>query len=84
MELDDVTHERADRRERDAFVDGVLEAAGLPVVRVKAKAGYGEVPVAVKTAERMPNAEWGMGQWIPALRLGGNAAWPVGGRNRTR
>lgn len=40
IELDDASHERADRRARDAFVDRVLEAAGLPVLHVPAREGY--------------------------------------------
>src|SRR5262249_53316959 len=34
VELDDRSHERGDRRERDAFVDSVLASAGVPIVRV--------------------------------------------------
>jgi hypothetical protein len=40
IELDDASHERLDRQRRDAFVDAVLEGAGLPVLRVAAKRGY--------------------------------------------
>lgn len=41
VELDDATHERADRRARDEFVEGALKAAGLPLVRVRARGnGY--------------------------------------------
>jgi hypothetical protein len=40
IELDDRSHERHDRQERDVFVDGVFAAANLPLVRVQAKRGY--------------------------------------------
>lgn len=35
IELDDASHERADRIARDQFVDQVFEAAGLPLLHVK-------------------------------------------------
>lgn len=35
VELDDKTHERKDRRARDAFLEGALTAAGVPLIRVK-------------------------------------------------
>src|SRR5688500_7169560 len=40
IELDDRSHERPDRRERDAFVDQALQAARIPVVRFPAAAQY--------------------------------------------
>jgi hypothetical protein len=40
IELDDSSHQREDRRARDAFVDGVLSAAGLPILHVAAKQSY--------------------------------------------
>jgi len=40
MELDDRSHQRADRQERDAFVDQVFAAAGLPLHRVRMQRGY--------------------------------------------
>jgi hypothetical protein len=40
VELDDRSHEREDRRERDAFVDGALKAAGIPVFHIPARRGY--------------------------------------------
>ena len=40
IELDDRSHRRADRQERDAFVDRALEAAGIPIVRVAAAGQY--------------------------------------------
>jgi len=40
IELDDKSHSRQDRRERDDFVDGVLESCGLPLLRVPARRAY--------------------------------------------
>jgi hypothetical protein len=40
VELDDASHQRRDRVERDAFVDGLFSAAGLPLLHVKAARGY--------------------------------------------
>lgn len=40
VELDDSSHQRKDRQERDGFVDGALEAAGVRMVRVKWGRGY--------------------------------------------
>lgn len=40
VELDDSSHGRASRRNRDRLVDAVLDAAGLPILRVPAARGY--------------------------------------------
>lgn len=40
VELDDRSHKRTDRQARDMFVDGVFAAVELPLVRVRAQAGY--------------------------------------------
>lgn len=40
IELDDKTHARRDRRERDDFVDRALGTAGVPILRVPAAASY--------------------------------------------
>ncbi|MEO8391421.1 MAG: DUF2726 domain-containing protein [Chloroflexota bacterium] len=40
IELDDKSHQRADRQERDAFVDQVFAAAKLPLLHIPAKRGY--------------------------------------------
>ena len=40
IELDDKSHQRADRHERDEFVGKVFEAAGLPLARVPVKQTY--------------------------------------------
>ncbi|MCA9886856.1 MAG: DUF2726 domain-containing protein, partial [Anaerolineae bacterium] len=40
IELDDRSHQRKDRQERDSFVDSVFEAAGLPLIHVTARRSY--------------------------------------------
>jgi hypothetical protein len=40
IELDDRSHDRKDRRDRDAFVDGALDVAGIAILRVPAAAEY--------------------------------------------
>ena len=40
IELDDSSHSRQKRQERDAFVDAALEEAGLRLLRVPARKGY--------------------------------------------
>lgn len=40
IELDDSSHARRDRQDRDQFVDQVFEASGLPLLRVGAATGY--------------------------------------------
>ena len=40
IELDDASHARPDRQERDALVEKVFEAAGLPLVRFSVQRAY--------------------------------------------
>ncbi len=40
IELDDASHERADRQERDKFLEDAFEGAGLPLLRIKIAADY--------------------------------------------
>jgi hypothetical protein len=40
VELDDKTHERLERRERDAFLDEALRTGGVLLMRVKASSEY--------------------------------------------
>lgn len=46
IELDDKSHERLDRQERDQFVDQVFGVAGLPLVRIRAQASYSPTELA--------------------------------------
>jgi hypothetical protein len=40
IELDDRTHQRRDRRSRDAFVEGVLNQAKVPLIRIPVASAY--------------------------------------------
>jgi hypothetical protein len=40
IELDDKSHQRSDRRERDEFVENVFKAARLPLARIPVKQSY--------------------------------------------
>lgn len=40
IELDDSSHQRADREERDDFVDGVFNAANLPLIHIPVQNSY--------------------------------------------
>lgn len=42
IELDDKSHQRADRQERDNFVNHVFEAAKLPLLHVSVRQGYSQ------------------------------------------
>ncbi len=54
IELDDSSHNRSDRQERDEFVDQVFMVAGLPIIHFPAKYAYNttEIVDAVKTSLR--------------------------------
>lgn len=53
IELDDRSHQRQDRQERDVFVNGVFKAAGLPLLHVPAKRGYIVTELAVLLAPHL-------------------------------
>jgi len=40
VELDDPSHDRPDRQQRDEFVDNAFDAAGLPLLRIKTSRKY--------------------------------------------
>ena len=50
IELDNSSHQKSSRRERDKFVDDVFHKAGLPLLRIQAKRSYspGELSLAIK------------------------------------
>lgn len=48
IELDDSSHQREDRQERDGFLDAACKAAGLPLLRLPCKAGYNVSEIAAK------------------------------------
>jgi len=51
IELDDSSHDREDRQERDAFVDRVLAKAGLPLLHVRVQAAYDPKQLAASIGE---------------------------------
>lgn len=50
VELDDVSHQKPDRIERDDFVNAVFATAGLPLLRVVCRASYDVQQLAVDLA----------------------------------
>ena len=55
VELDDESHGRRDRQDRDQFVDQVFEVAGLPLLHVRAAAGYSPQNIANLIREAVAN-----------------------------
>lgn len=58
VELDDRSHERADRVERDEFVDGVFEAAGLPLLHIAVRASYSTTELAQLVRKALAQRGW--------------------------
>lgn len=50
IELDDVSHGRADRQSRDVFVDEVFRVCGLPLIRIRAARAYNLADVKARLA----------------------------------
>jgi hypothetical protein len=46
IELDDSSHQRSERVERDALVDAVFASAGLPLLHLPARASYASADIA--------------------------------------
>jgi hypothetical protein len=57
IELDDSSHNRSDRKERDALVDAVFSSAGLPLIHVTAKRAYVLDEVAESVRRLLPIQE---------------------------
>lgn len=56
IELDDYTHDKPDRRERDTEVERIFEAANLPLVRFKNKdVSEGDIIQALANANNIAN-----------------------------
>lgn len=53
IELDDSSHQRVSRQERDAFVDEALAAAGLPILHITAARSYVPQEVWSKICEKL-------------------------------
>lgn len=48
IELDDKTHDRRDRKNRDAFVDDLLSHVGITLLRFRARGEYDSAALSVK------------------------------------
>ena len=55
IELDDSSHERQSRKERDKFVDDVFNKAGLKILHIKAARGYVPEDIAREVSEALQN-----------------------------
>ena len=53
IEIDDKTHERPDRMERDAEVERILREVGIPLLRLPKDGGFAPADVAQKNREAM-------------------------------
>lgn len=51
IELDDASHDREDRKQRDQFVEWACKSAGLPLLRVKLQKEF-DTRALIKTIER--------------------------------
>jgi hypothetical protein len=56
IELDDASHARQDRQERDEFVNLVFRAAGLPLIHVPAKGSYSPNELSAQMAQYLGKA----------------------------
>ena len=59
VELDDRSHERARRQERDGFVDEVFRVAGLPLIHVPARSGYSVAELSAGLTQYLDSDEGG-------------------------
>ncbi|HOL16269.1 MAG TPA: DUF2726 domain-containing protein [Bacillota bacterium] len=66
IELDDRSHGRNDRQQRDVFVNEVFEAAGLPLARVTAAASYNLAELKRYFEEKLPAIRGEDSKEIPA------------------
>lgn len=55
IELDDASHNRKDRQERDAFLDQALGAAGLSILHIKAARTFSITEVRQQIADVLPD-----------------------------
>ena len=75
VELDDRSHERADRVERDGFVDEVFRSAGLPLMHVPVRSGYSVAELQAALAPYLGGGEAERGDaGVEAVRRGPGVA----------
>lgn len=73
VELDDKSHNRKDRAERDGFVDTALASAKIPVLHIPARKGYELQDVRLKLAEAF---KIGMLPSVKSVALGSDSVQP--------
>lgn len=56
LELDDSSHRRRDRQERDEFVNKVFATAGLPLLRIPVQTGYDRTELHEQITPHLPGA----------------------------
>jgi hypothetical protein len=66
IELDDKSHQRADRQQRDEFVERVFSAAGLPLARVPVQYSYNTGQLAHSLQAQVGSARNGNQQVVEA------------------
>jgi hypothetical protein len=71
VELDDSSHARADRRQRDAFVDAVLGDVGLPVLHVRWQPAYRADELAAQISTGLGRRVAPLASPRPATEAGG-------------
>jgi hypothetical protein len=54
IKLDDASHNRPDRQDRDAFVDQAFAAAGLSIIHIKAARSYSTAEIQQQIASALP------------------------------
>jgi very-short-patch-repair endonuclease len=54
IELDDESHDREDRQERDRFLEAVMEHVGLPLARVRVRKRYSPAEIRALVESHLP------------------------------
>jgi len=57
LELDDKSHKKASRQQRDNFLDSACEAAGVPLIHFQAKAAYAQTEIEKTLEPYLPRLE---------------------------
>ncbi len=76
VELDDRSHARRDRQESDAFKDKVFRAAGLPLVRIQARANYSVTEISTLLRSAMSPTSQAANPPAPTPKTGTQAPSP--------
>lgn len=60
IELDDASHEREDRAERDRNVDRILRDAGLPILHIKVQSFYDREIISKQILDLLKIPAWNL------------------------